>query len=317
MGTVRAVGDGDGRPLADPAHRGVRHARLLALAEVLSASLNGPPSQRLAELVEAGALDGGAVPADDVAWLEGGLARVTDERIRFWEMELDRLARQSVWMLDTADEDYPANLRMIHNHPPFLMGRGTLVHDDERAVAVVGTRRPSNEGRAAAYELARQLARRRVTVVSGLAEGIDAAAHSGALSAGGRTIAVFGTGIDVVYPARHRTLAGAIARSGACVSQFWPSMRGARWTFPVRNLVTSGLSLGTVVVEAGETSGARLQAEAALRHGKRVFLLDRLVRDQQWARDIAARPDVLAVDSVDQIVPAIEIDLMTDAAFLV
>ncbi len=294
-----------------------RHALLLALAEVLSASLSGPSSQRLAELVEAGALDRGAAPADDAAWLAGGLARVPHARIRFWELELGRLARQGVWMLDAADEDYPANLRMIHNRPPFLMGRGTLIHDDERAVAVVGTRRPSDEGRAAAYELARQLARRRVTVVSGLAEGIDAAAHSGALSAGGRTIAVFGTGIDVVYPTRHRTLAIAIARSGACVSQFWPSMRGARWTFPVRNIVTSGLSLGTIVVEAGETSGARLQAEAALRHGKRVFLLEPLVRSQQWAREIAARPEVLAVDSVDQIVPAIEIDLMTDAPFLV
>ncbi len=317
MGTVRAVGDRDERPLTGPAQRGSRHARLLALAEVLSASLNGPSSQRLAELVETGALDGGAMPADDVAWLEGGLARVTDQRVRFWEMELDRLARQRVWMLDTADEDYPANLRMIHNRPPFLMGRGALVPDDERSVAVVGTRRPSDEGRAAAYELARQLAERRVTVVSGLAEGIDTAAHSGALAAGGRTIAVFGTGIGVVYPARNRALADAIARSGACVSQFWPSMHGARWTFPVRNLVTSGLSLGTVVVEAGETSGARLQAEAALRHGKRVFLLEPLVRAQQWAREIAARPEVLAVDSVDQIVPAIEVDLMTDAAFLV
>ena len=303
-----------------------RHARLLAVAEVLSASLNGPSSQRLAELVETGALEagaleagalaGGAVRADDAAWLAGGLASATDERIRFWEAELDRLAERGVWMLDAADEDYPANLRMIHNRPPFLMGRGALVHEDERAVAVVGTRRPSDEGRAAAYELARELAGGHVTVVSGLAEGIDTAAHSGALSARGRTIAVFGTGIDVVYPARNRALAAAVARSGACVSQFWPSMRGARWTFPVRNLVTSGLSLGTVVVEAGETSGARLQAEAALRHGKRVFLLDRLVRSQQWARDIAARPDVLAVDSVDQIVSAVEVDLMTDTALL-
>lgn len=293
-----------------------RHARLLAVAEVLCASLNGPSSQRLAEAVEAGALDGGAAPADSAAWLDEGLVRVTDERIAFWEAELDQLAQRGVWMLDAADEGYPANLRMIHNHPPFLMGRGSFVSGDERAVAVVGTRRASNDGRAAAYELARQLARRDVTVISGLAEGIDTAAHGGALSAGGRTIAVFGTGIEVVYPARNRALADAVARSGACVSQFWPSMRAARWTFPVRNLVTSGLSLGTVVVEAGETSGARLQAEAALRHGKRVFLLDRLVRAQRWARDVADRPDVLAVDSVDPIVSAIEVDLMTEAVLL-
>ncbi len=308
----------DGKWLMGDEERRARHARLLAVAEVLAASLNGLSSQRLAELVEAGALDGRTIPADDdAAWLDRGLAQVTAERIRFWEAELGQLARRHVWMLDIADEGYPANLRMIHNRPPFLMGRGSFGHDDERSVAVVGTRRPSDQGRRAAYELARQLAQRRVTVVSGLAEGIDTAAHIGALSAGGRTIAVFGTGIDVVYPATNRALAGAIARSGACVSQFWPSMRVARWTFPVRNLVTSGLALGTVVVEAGETSGARLQAEAALRHGKRVFLLRSLVRAQQWARDIAARPDVVAVEAVDQIVSAVEVDLMTDTTVLV
>jgi DNA processing protein len=220
-------------------------------------------------------------------------------------------------MRDTADDDYPANLRMIHNRPPFLMGRGSLGRDDERAVAVVGTRQASAEGRKAAYEIGRQLAEQSVTVISGLAEGIDTSAHRGALAAGGRTVAVFGTGIEIVYPAKNRALADAVASSGACVSQFWPSTRGARWTFPVRNLVTSGLSLGTVVVEAGETSGARLQAEAALRHGKRVFLLDRLARAQPWARAIASRPDVVAVDSVDQVVAAIAIDLMTDTSVLV
>ncbi len=301
--------------------RSIRHARLLALAEVLSASLNGPSSHRLAELVEGCALEDRPALArlggDDREWLTSGLARVDEARLHFWEAALGDLARRGVQMVDTADEDYPANLRMVHDRPPFLMVRGTLTSDDERAVAVVGTRTPSAAGRDAVYEIARQLARRHVTVVSGLADGIDTAAHSGALSAGGRTIAVFGTGIDVVYPARNRALADAVTRSGACVSQFWPSMRSARWTFPIRNLVTSGLSLGTIVAEAGETSGARLQAEAALRHGKRVFLLEQLVRAQPWARDIAQRPNVAAVDSVDQVVGAIELDLRTDTAVLV
>jgi DNA processing protein len=283
---------------------------------VLSASLNGPSSQRLAEVVEAGGLDGGQVPAEDRAWLDDGLARVSMSRVRFWRDELDELSERQVWMVDAADDRYPANLRMIHNRPPFLMGRGSLGDDDQRAVSVVGTRQASAEGRRAAYEIARRLAERQVTVVSGLAEGIDTAAHSGALAARGRTIAVFGTGIEVVYPAKNRALADAVARSGACVSQFWPSMRGTRWSFPVRNLVTSGLSLGTVVVEAGPTSGARLQAEAAMRHGKRVFLLERLVRDQAWARDVAARPGVTAVDSADEVVAAVEVDL-TDASVLI
>ena len=295
-----------------------RHPRVLAIAEVLCRSLNGPPSYRLAELIEAGALDDPAhLDPEDRAWFEAGLLQVSSERVRSWGAELDRLARRGIRMVDTADADFPVNLRMVHDRPPFLLYRGDLAAGDDRAVAVVGTRRPSDEGRRAAHEIARQLAERGVTVVSGLAEGIDTAAHRGALSAGGRTIAVFGTGIEVVFPAENRSLADAIARSGACVSQFWPSMRGARWTFPLRNLVTSGLSLGTVVVEAGETSGARLQAEAALRHGKRVFLLDQLVRSQPWARAVAARPDVAAVGSVDEILDAVEVDLLTDAAVLV
>jgi len=290
----------------------------LAIAEVLSKSLNGPSSHRLAELVEMGELETESAVAepDDAAWLRDGERRISEARVEFWHNELARLLERGIVMVDTADEDYPANLRMIHNRPPFLMVRGSLVASDERAVAVVGTRKPSDEGRDAASAIAYQLASRDVTVVSGLAEGIDTAAHSGALAAGGRTVAVFGTGIEIVYPAKNRALADAVARSGACVSQFWPSMRGSRWSFPVRNLVTSGLSLGTVVVEAGETSGARLQAEAALRHGKRVFLLDRLVRAQPWAREIARRSDVVAVESVDQIMAAIEVDLMTDSAVL-
>jgi DNA processing protein len=178
-------------------------------------------------------------------------------------------------------------------------------------MAVVGTRNPSRAGIDAAHRIATELAQRGVTVVSGLAEGIDTAAHSGALSAGGRTIAVFGTGIEVTFPAKNRSMATAISRSGACVSQFWPSLRGGRWTFPVRNVVTSGLSLGTVVVEAGETSGARLQAEEAVRHGKRVFLLRDLVSSQPWARAIADSPVAAAMDSVDDVVRAIDVDLAT------
>ncbi|MCL4421913.1 MAG: DNA-protecting protein DprA [Actinobacteria bacterium] len=301
-----------------------RHARLLAVAELLSPSLNGPSSHRLAKIIEAGALDSEvAIPAqssvseEDLAWLAGGFASLSQERLSFWTTELENLTRRGVRIVDSAEEEYPTNLRMIHNRPPFLMVRGTLAGDDDRAVAVVGTRKPTPRGRDAAYEIARELANRHVTVVSGLAEGIDTAAHSGALSTGGRTIAVFGTGIDVVYPPRNRALAEAIARSGACVSQFWPSLRGTRWTFPVRNLVTSGLSLGTVVVEAGETSGSRLQARAALSHGKRVFLLDQLVRTQPWARDILKRPGAIAVDCVDQILSEIEMDLATDIAVVV
>jgi DNA processing protein len=146
-----------------------------------------------------------------------------------------------------------------------------------------------------------------------MAEGIDTAAHAGALNAGGRTLAVFGSGISRVYPASNRSLAKAIAASGATLSQFWPDMAPARWSFPVRNIVTSGLSVGTVVVEAGPTSGARQQAEHALRHGKRLFLFQRLVEHQPWAEDLMKTPGVVAIDDIGEILRAIDLEFELQA----
>jgi DNA processing protein len=305
-----------------------RHALLLALGEVLCPSLAGRASHRLARVVDTGALElvvsaGVAALGDspleesDLAWLESGLAEISAERVRHFDDELRRLADRGVWMADVSDEAYPANLRMVHDRPPFIMVRGSLEVGDDRAVAVVGTRKPSMEGRETAYLIAEQLAERHVTVVSGLAAGIDTAAHSGALSAGGRTIAVFGTGIEVLYPAANRALARAVVRSGACVSQFWPAYRGARWSFPARNLVTSGISLGTIVVEAGETSGARLQAEAASRHGKRVLLFSTLVGRERWAAGMASSGVAVVVHSVEEVMEAIEPDLLTGVSVAV
>jgi DNA processing protein len=194
------------------------------------------------------------------------------------------------------------------------MVRGNIKSTDVRAMAVVGTRHPSPKGLDNASRISRGLAARGVTVVSGLASGIDSAAHRGAIEGGGRTIAVFGTGIDSVYPAQNAELAAQVANYGACVSQFWPAMRGARWTFPARNLVTSGLSIGTVVVEAGETSGARLQAIAALDHGKRVLLLRRWAESQPWAIEVATRPGVIIVESVDEVIDAVDRELLVDTS---
>ena len=289
-----------------------RHALLLALAEVLSPYLTGASSYRLARAVAMGVLDEGPgtlTDPDDEQWAAEGLSQVSETRVTFWAEELHRLSLRGVWMTDVRDASYPANLVMVHNQPPFLLVRGTLAPLDSRAVAVVGTRHPSPKGNDASTRIAAELAKRNITVVSGLALGIDSQAHRGALSAGGRTIAVFGTGIERVYPAKNRELADEVAKSGACVSQFWPTTAGAKWTFPARNLVTSGISVGTVVVEAGETSGARLQAEAALKHGKRVFLLRSLVDAQPWARAIVDRPGAVAVDSVDEVIRAVDAEL--------
>jgi DNA processing protein len=140
-----------------------------------------------------------------------------------------------------------------------------------------------------------------VTVLSGLARGIDTAAHQAALDAGGRTIAVMGTGIRTIYPKENRELAARIIERGALVSQFWPETPPRTDTFPRRNIVTSGLSQGTVVVEASATSGAKMQARLALQHGKRVFLLSSLVSEREWARRYLER-GAIEVRSVDDIV---------------
>lgn len=199
------------------------------------------------------------------------------------------------------DDDYPPNLRLVANLPPFLFHLGRLAADDARSVAVVGTRSASAEGLAAADRLATELAAHDVTVVSGLARGIDTAAHRAALRAGGRTIAIIGTGITRCYPPENRGLTEEIAERGAVASQFWPTSPPGRHTFPRRNVVTSGISQGTVVIEASSTSGAKMQARLAAAHGKQVFLVRRLVTHQEWARKMVERGVARQVESVDDV----------------
>lgn len=218
------------------------------------------------------------------------------------EEELAAAASVGARLVTVLDEAYPANLRLIPNLPPFLFVRGDLVDDDVRSVAVVGTRNPSDTGLIHAREMASRLVHKGVTVVSGLARGIDSAAHRAALDAGGRTIAVLGTGITQCYPPENRGLAEEIAARGALVSQFWPTRPPGRDTFPRRNVVTSGLSQGTVVIEASSTSGAKMQARLALEHGKRVFLIKSLVTDQEWARGYVDKRGAVEVDTVDDVV---------------
>jgi len=213
-----------------------------------------------------------------------------------------RLAREDVSLITVLHEDYPANLHEIYNRPPFLWVRGSLAAYDHRAIAIVGTRQASEAGRQEAARLAQALAREGVTVLSGLALGIDEAAHSSALEAGGRTVAVLGHGIlTPLYPAANRGLSERIVESGALISQFWPDAPPTRKSFPMRNVVTSGMSVGTVVVEASATSGAKMQARLALEHGKRVFLPESLVLQQEWARRYAERPGATVVRRVEDI----------------
>jgi DNA processing protein len=162
--------------------------------------------------------------------------------------------------------------------------------------------------------MARLLAEAGVTVISGLAAGIDTAAHEQMLVQGGRTIAVLGTGILRTYPKENLELAVRIAQSGSLVSQFWPSQPPTRYTFPRRNVVTSGMGQGTVVIEATRTSGAKMQARLALEHGKQVFLVSRLVMNQSWARKYVERGAV-EVHRVEDVVSRLrsleQIDALT------
>ena len=153
--------------------------------------------------------------------------------------------------------------------------------------------------------MASLLAEKGVTVLSGLARGIDTAAHEACLDAGGRTIAVLGSGIRRIYPPENISLAERIVESGAVVSQFWPDTAPTSYTFPRRNVVTSGMGQGTVVVEASATSGAKMQARLAIEHGKQVFLLKSLVTERGWARKYLDRPRVYEVSDVDDIIRAL------------
>jgi DNA processing protein len=232
--------------------------------------------------------------------IAGASGDLAEQRLRAVE-EIRRAEDAGAKLVTVLDNDYPANLRVIYNLPPFLFYRGRLERDDARSVAVVGTRDASDDGIDRARRMASLLAEHDVTVLSGLARGIDTAAHEEALAQGGRTIAVLGTGILRCYPKENSELAERIVQSGALVSQFWPSQPPTTYNFPRRNVVTSGMSQGTVVIEASETSGAKMQARLALEHGKRVFLVSRLVTSQPWAQKYVEDRGAIEIRSVEDV----------------
>ena len=187
------------------------------------------------------------------------------------EAELEHLTRLNARLIIQTDAEYPERLRQIHDPPPFLYIRGRFAPQDDLAIAIVGARTASTYGRKMARELAHELAGCGVCVVSGLARGIDSEAHQASLEAGGRTIAVLGSGLDVMYPREHIALAERIAENGAVVSEFSFGSQPEAGNFPYRNRVISGISLGTVVVEATEKSGSLITAQCALDQNREVF----------------------------------------------
>ncbi|HEX6513345.1 MAG TPA: DNA-processing protein DprA [Chloroflexota bacterium] len=196
--------------------------------------------------------------------------------------ELAKLDRAGVAAISWDDDvRYPRLLRHIANPPVVLFAKGDLLPRDELAVAIVGTRQPSLYGRQVAEKLAGELAAKGVTIVSGLARGIDAEVHRAALAASGRTVAVLGSGLDVMYPREHAGLAREIARSGAVLSDYPLGSQPDAVHFPARNRIVSGLSLGTIVIEAGDTSGALITARFAGEQGRDVFAVPGSVFSKQ------------------------------------
>lgn len=216
---------------------------------------------------------------------------------------IERMAETGIVAVILTDPDYPALLAEIPAPPPLLYVRGDLLRADRQAVAIVGTRRMTAYGRDLTASIAAGLARAGVTVVSGLALGVDGAAHKAALDAGGRTIAVKGCGIAHPYPATHRNLSAAIVGSGALIAEYPPDRKPDAANFPARNRIISGLSLATVVIEAPERSGALITVSFAADQGREVFVVPGDVRSvmsagcnallREGARPVRSAEDIL------------------------
>ncbi len=238
---------------------------------------------------------------------EAQLVRIMDKNSIKGLTEYEKKVRiKGAEILTDLDADYPESLRAIEDRPMVLYIKGRLIEDDKTAIAVVGSRKATAYGKWACERFSRGLSELGVTIVSGMASGIDSHAHKSALEAGGRTIAVLGCGVDVVYPQRNKTLSEEIISSGAIISEFPLGTPPLPHYFPMRNRIISGLSLGIVVIEAQEKSGSLITASYAANQGKEVFALpgninslyssgtNLLIRD-------GARPLINIEDIIDEI----------------
>ena len=222
-----------------------------------------------------------------------------------------RIVSQGIKILTWQDETYPQRLKEIEQPPPVLYLRGDYLPDDLYAVAIVGTRRVTPYGRQITEELSSFLARNGITVVSGLARGVDAIAHQTALKGGGRTIGVLGSGVDKIYPPEHRQMAEQMMTQGAVISDYAPGTPPDASNFPPRNRIISGLSLAVVVIEAGETSGALITAEFAAEQGREVFAVPgSILAPQSKGTNKLIRNGALPLLSVDDLMQALNLTRM-------
>ncbi|MGB8403104.1 MAG: DNA-processing protein DprA [Mycobacterium sp.] len=219
--------------------------------------------------------------------------------------DLEHWQAQGWGVFTVLDEQYPDRVRAARRPPALLITNGTLA-DDDYGVAIVGSRKASTTGLEFAASVARGLVDHEVTVVSGLAEGIDTAAMTAAIELGGRVVGVIGTGIDRAYPAPNTELQATIADRGLVITQFLPGFRGARWAFPARNKTMSAYARATVIAEATEQSGTKHQALEAVAHGRRLLLHRSVADGTTWGRALADRPDVFVVDSAGEAIEQLE-----------
>ena len=228
-----------------------------------------------------------------------------EEMIAQARRDLAAWASNHIEVRTVLDPSFPANLRRVHDRPPLVFATGRIMPGDQTAMAVIGTRHPTPNGSERATQITAHLAERQITVISGLAAGIDTVAHTTALDHGARTIAVIGTGLLHSYPPENQALQAQIATRGAVVSQFWPDAGPTKQSFPQRDALMSGLSLATVIVEADSTSGTRTQARYALAHGRPVFLHETLLQ-LPWARELSRRPATAVFASPEEITDRLE-----------
>lgn len=238
-----------------------------------------------------------APTGDRITQLEHGW-RDARRRIAAWN-------RQGLRFVSIFDTEFPTRLRAIADVPPFVFSRGSLKRDD-MAVSVVGSRACTAQSAEFARDTVRMLVNYGFTVIAGLAQGVDSVAHHEALRLGGRTVAFIGTGINRYYPIENRPLQEEIERRGLVLSQFWPDTAPTRHTFPMRNALMSGYGLATVVVQANEYSGTRVQARQAQHHGRPLILRDTVLQETTWARKYAGKPGVYVVHSVDDVDAALK-----------
>jgi len=244
---------------------------------------------------------GGEMPTEILAEFGGDtLFDDTPEQIQAGFRDIEGWSSSGYPMLTFLDDAYPASLKAVHDHPLVLFATAPL-RNRESGFAVVGTRRPSHQGATFARDLARELGKANFSVISGLARGVDTCALEAAVAIGARTVAVIGSGLQHSYPAENAQLQRTIGETGVVLSQFFPEARPARANFPVRNATMSAYSLGTIIVEAGETSGTRIQARAAIKHGRPLIMTKQVASQTKWAQGyIEAGFDISVVGSVEE-----------------